>query len=163
MSALLKEPIARASIQSTVSGVGGAVFNEDKDTVFRTSVDFKNRIMIAYAGTASEEIKFSHPSTGASNDITQATQVLVQYVEKFGFDKSFGLLDISVLGREHLVNSDFIMTKISQMSRDYYEECLGLLKKNYGSVEKVAELLLLKETLSGDEISEIINNQERWD
>lgn len=160
MSALLGEPIARASIQSTVSGVGGAVFNEDKDTVFRTNIDFKNRIMIAYAGTASEEIKFGNPSTGASNDITQATQVLVQYVEKFGFDKSFGLLDISVLGQEHLVNSDTIMNKIGQMSRDYYTECLELLKKNYDHVETVAELLLSKETLPGDEINNIVTNNK---
>lgn len=116
--------------------------------------------MIAYAGTASEEIKFGNPSTGASNDITQATQVLVQYVEKFGFDKSFGLLDISVLGKEHLVNSDTIMNKIGQMSRDYYTECLELLKKHYDHVETVATLLLSKETLPGDEISNIVTNNK---
>lgn len=158
MSAILGEPIARASIQSTISGVGGAVFNEDKDTLFRTDTDFKNRILIAYAGTASEEIKFGNPSTGASNDITQATQVLVQYVEKFGFDKSFGLLDISVLGKEHLVSGDFITEKISKMSRDYYAECLDLLKKHYDKVETVAQLLLEKETIPGEIIENIVNS-----
>lgn len=156
MSALLGEPIARASIQSTISGVGGAVFNEDKDSVFRTSTDFKNRILIAYAGTASEEIKFTNPSTGARNDITQATQLLVQYVEKFGFDKSFGLLDISVLGKEHLVNSDMIMKKISKMSREYYEECLNMLKERYNEVETLANLLLEKETVPGEVIMNMI-------
>ena len=156
MSVLLGEPIARASIQSTISGVGGAVFNEDKDSVFRTSTDFKNRILIAYAGTASEEIKFTNPSTGASNDITQATQLLVQYVEKFGFDKSFGLLDISVLGKEHLVNSDMIMKKISKMSREYYEECLNMLKERYNEVETLANLLLEKETVPGEVIMNMI-------
>lgn len=157
MSAILGEPIARASIQSTISGVGGAVFNEDKDTVFRTSVDFGNNVMIAYAGTVSEEIKFGRPSTGASNDITKATQLLVQYVEKFGFDKSFGLLDVSVLGKEHLVNSDIIMQKVSQMSREYYNECLNKLKENYDKVEKVAELLLERETIPGEMIDNIVN------
>lgn len=156
MSALLGEPIARASIQSTISGVGGAVFNEDKDSVFRTSTDFKNRILIAYAGTASEEIKFINPSTGASNDITQATQLLVQYVEKFGFDKSFGLLDVSILGKEHLVNSDMIMEKISKMSREYYEECLNMLKERYDEVETLAKLLLEKETVPGEVIMNMV-------
>lgn len=160
MSALLGEPIARASIQSTISGVGGAVFNEDKDSVFRTNTDFKNRILIAYAGTASEEIKFTNPSTGASNDITQATQLLVQYVEKFGFDKSFGLLDISVLGKEHLVNSDVIMEKISKMSREYYEECLNMLKEQYNEVETLAKLLLEKETVPGEVIMNMIQKRK---
>ena len=158
MSALLDEPIARASIQSTVSGVGGAVFNEDKDTLFQTNTDFRNRILIAYAGTASEEIKFGNPSTGASNDITQATQILVQYVEKFGFDKSFGLLDISVLNKEHLVSGDFITEKISKMSRDYYAECLNTLRNNYDKVETVAGLLLEKETVPGNVINDVVNN-----
>ena len=160
MSVLLGEPIARASIQSTISGVGGAVFNEDKDSVFRTNTDFKNRILIAYAGTASEEIKFTNPSTGASNDITQATQLLVQYVEKFGFDKSFGLLDISVLGKEHLVNSDAIMEKISKMSREYYEECLNMLKEQYNEVETLAKLLLEKETVPGEVIMNMIQKRK---
>ena len=160
MSVLLGEPIARASIQSTISGVGGAVFNEDKDSVFRTNTDFKNRILIAYAGTASEEIKFTNPSTGASNDITQATQLLVQYVEKFGFDKSFGLLDISVLGKEHLVNSDVIMEKISKMSREYYEECLNMLKEQYNEVETLAKLLLEKETVPGEVIMNMIQKRK---
>ena len=160
MSVLLGEPIARASIQSTISGVGGAVFNEDKDSVFRTNTDFKNRILIAYAGTASEEIKFTNPSTGASNDITQATQLLVQYVEKFGFDKSFGLLDVSVLGKEHLVNSDMIMEKISKMSREYYEECLNMLKEQYNEVETLAKLLLEKETVPGEVIMNMIQKRK---
>lgn len=157
MSAILGEPIARASIQSTVSGVGGAVLTEDKDTVFRTDLDFKNRILIAYAGTASEEIKFGRPTTGASSDITQATQLLVQAVEKFGFDKSFGLLDISVLGKEHLVNSDVIMQNVQETSRKYYEECKEILQKNYDKVESVAQLLLEKETIPGEIINNVVN------
>ena len=97
MSYLLGEPIARASIQSTVSGVGGVVFNEEKESVFQTRKEFEDRVMICYAGRASEEIKFEDITTGASNDITQATALMMQYVETFGFDRQFGLLDISVL------------------------------------------------------------------
>ena len=155
MSVCLGEPVARASIQSTVSGVGGAVLPEDKDSFFRTDLDFKNRILIAYAGTASEEIKFGRPTTGASNDITQATQLLVASVEKFGFDKSFGLLDVSVLNREHLVSSDAIMATIQATSRKYYEECKEIMKDNYDKVEMIAKLLLDKETISGEVVATV--------
>lgn len=156
MSYLLGEPIARASIQSTVSGVGGVVFTEDKDTVFQTNKDFEHRVMICYAGRASEEIKYnSVVTTGASSDITQATEVMTSYVEKFGFDKDFGLLDVGVLSREHLVDSSEITNKISIMSKELYEKCKKLLEENYELVERLAEKLLDVETLSGDEILEL--------
>ena len=155
MSHLLGEPIARASIQSTVSGVGGAVFNEDKDTLFSTNKDMEHRVMIAYAGRASEEIKFNEVTTGASNDITQATHVMMQYVEKLGFDKDFGLLDVGVLAKEHLVNSDRITDKLTDMSVKLYAETKTLLEKNYDKVEALASKLLEVETLSGSEILEL--------
>lgn len=159
MSYLLEEPIARASIQSTVSGVGGVVFNEDKESVFQTNKEFENRILIAYAGRASEAIKFENiVTTGASNDITQATNIMLHYIEHYGFDKEFGLLDVGVLNREHLVNSDLITERLTAMSTDMYQKCYELLKANYTLVENVAQKLLEVETLSGEEIYKIIKN-----
>lgn len=159
MSYLLEEPIARASIQSTVSGVGGVVFNEDKESVFQTNKEFENRILIAYAGRASEAIKFENiVTTGASNDITQATNIMLHYIEHYGFDKEFGLLDVGVLNREHLVNSDLITERLTAMSTNMYQKCYELLKANYTLVENVAQELLEVETLSGEEIYKIIKN-----
>lgn len=158
MSYLLHEPIARASIQSTISGVGGAVFNQDKDSLFQTDTDLKNRIKIAYAGRASEEIKFHDVTTGASNDITQATQIMMSYIEKLGFDKGFGLLDAGVLNREHILNSDAVVSKMSEMSNELYAETLDMLKEHYSKVEALAQKLLDVESLSGDEITELLEN-----
>lgn len=158
MSYILGEPIARASIQSTVSGVGGVVFNEEKDSVFQTDKEFEDRILICYAGRASEEIKYHNVTTGASNDITQATNIMMHYIETFGFDKEFGLLDISVLSKEHLLNSNELTDKISKMSKEMYEKCLNLLKEHYDLVEKLATKLLEVETLNGEEIKYLLEN-----
>lgn len=158
MSYILGEPIARASIQSTVSGVGGVVFNEEKDSVFQTDKEFEDRILICYAGRASEEIKYHNVTTGASNDITQATNIMMHYIETFGFDKEFGLLDISVLSKEHLLNSNELTDKISKMSKEMYEKCLNLLKEHYELVEKLATKLLEVETLNGEEIKDLLEN-----
>ena len=157
MSYLLNEPIARASIQSTVSGVGGAVFNEDKESLFKTKEDFENEILICYAGRASEEIKFDVPTTGASNDITQATTYMVQYIERLGFDSDYGLLDISVLNTTHLIDSGDLTKRLSTMSKELYKKCKATLKENYSMVEKLAIKLLEVETLSGKEIEELFN------
>ena len=155
MSYLLKEPIARASIQSTVSGVGGAVFHADKETIFRTKQDYENRIKIAYAGRASEEIKFHDVTTGASSDITNATQLLIEYIETLGFDKDFGLLDIKELNKNHLMESEAMTQRMSSYSSKWYRETVELLEKNYDKVEALATKLLEVETLSGDAIYEL--------
>lgn len=156
MTYLCKEPIARASIIGTTSGVGGAVFGADKDTYFETKQTFESRVKIAYAGRASEEIKFNGDiSTGASNDISQATSLLMQYVEHYGFDEDFGLLDISVLNTEHFVDSKEITKKLSSLSTKLYKDCVSELQNNYILVETLAQKLLEVETISGKDIEEL--------
>lgn len=154
---LLGEPIARASIQSTTSGVGGVVVREDSVTMFMTKTDLRNSVLIAYAGRASEELKYTdtNVSTGASNDITQATDVMMKYIEQFGFDDDFGMLDVSVLSNKHLIDGSVIINKMSVMSKKFYADCKKMLSDNYDKVELLAKQLLEKETLSGNEIKSL--------
>ena len=160
MSLLLNEPISRASIKSTTNGVGGAVMPSDKETVFMTKESLENSIKISFAGRASEEIKFKDVTTGASNDITQATNIMTNYIERLGFDKDFGLLDITVLAQNHLINSDKVLEKLSKMSIEYYKECKNLLEVNYDKVEVVAQALLEREVLTSTEINELLKQKE---
>lgn len=155
MSCLLGEGVARAGIQSTVSGVGGAVFNQDKDTLLQTDEDLRKRILICYAGRASEEIKFGNITTGASNDITQATEILSMYVERFGFDKEYGLLDIGVLSKNRVIDGTDTAKRLGQMSLKLYDECKQLLSKNYDKVEQLAQKLLDCDSVSGEEIEQM--------
>ena len=156
MTWLLGRPIARASIQSTTSGVGGAVFREDTTSKFTSDKDLRELVMIAYAGRASEDIKFKSLSDGASNDITKATEMMTEYIERLGFDDDFGLLDVGVLSREHLLDSKDITKKLSQMSKELYTECKQKLNDNYDKVETLAQSLLDCNTLSGDEIDKLL-------
>lgn len=156
MTYLTGQPVARASIQFTTSGVGGVVFSEDSETMFQTADDLRNSALIAYAGRASEEIKFKRVTTGASNDITKATQIMVQYIEHLGFDGDFGLLDVSVLTKSHFMNSDAITARLSAMSTELYKECKARLSENYDLVEKVAAALLERNVLTGSAIKKII-------
>lgn len=153
-SYLLGIDIARASIVGTTSGVGGAVFNQDKDSQFLTDEDFRNKIKVCYGGRASEEIKFGAVTTGASSDITKATGMLQSYVQRYGFDNDFGLLDIDVLDR--YVDTDKVLSKYSELSKELYSEVKVLLSQNYDLVEKLATKLLQVETLSGDSIIEVL-------
>lgn len=156
MSMLCKEPIARASIKSTTSGVGGAVFNEDKDSQFRNQEDYEHRVMIAFAGRASEEVNFDRVTTGASNDITQATQVLYQYIGKFGFDSQIGLVDLDVLHEGSITTSDTVEKEICRLSKKLYEETVHQVRLHKDMIEKLALRLLEVESMTGAQIEEYL-------
>ena len=152
---LLGEPISRASIQANTSGVGGVVFGQESDTQFRTSEYYENRIKICYAGRASEKIKFDSITQGASSDITQATQILDEYVSKLGFEEKFGMLDMDVLAEKQIIDKSNAFELMQEKSKKLYQETIDLLTQNYNLVEKLAVKLLEVETLSGDEIKEL--------
>lgn len=156
-SLVLGEPIARVSIVGSTSGVGGAVFGAEKDTNFQTENDILNRIMIAYAGCASEEIHFGKRTNGAVNDIEQATELLKDYVFRYGFRSDFGLINIDVLQKDSLIDSSYVIKQLSELSKIYYRKSMILLKENYERVEILARALLEKETLTAEEVQELFS------
>lgn len=156
MNWLAGNPIARASIIGSTSGVGGAVFQADKDSsAFTTKNEYEWQIRVCYAGRASEIVKFGGYTDGASSDITQATKYLYQYVCKVGMSDDYGLLDIDVLKNisPFAVPNDLLQ----KLSRQFMDDTLKLVKNNYDYVEALAVELLDKETISGDDINKIFN------
>lgn len=158
VSYLLGIKLARASIIGTTSGVGGAVFQQESDSQFKTNDDFINDIKVCYGGRASEEIKFKTITTGASSDITKATELLNDYIQRYGFDNDFGLLDMDVLKDNMLIEADTMLSKMSELSRKFYKDTVNLLSENYGLVEILAKKLLEVETLSADNIYELLES-----
>ena len=156
MNLLSGKPVARISIMGMTSGVGGAVFQSDEGKVFHTKESVEQEIKILYAGRASEEIKFGreHITDGASNDITEATKLLVNYLTRFGFGE--GLIDYSVLSSSNMSDNN-VSEKVSKLSAQFYGEALEKLNENYDKVEQLAKKLLEVKTLSGSEV------QELWD
>ena len=159
---LLDEPIARASIKPTTSGVGGVVFREDANTMLQSKKDLKNAILIAYAGRVSEEIKFGsdYVTVGASNDFSKATDIIYKYIGRLGFDDEFGYLDINVLLSEHLIDNSKLLECSVKTSKELYAECKTLLKENYALVEKLAQKLIEVETMSGESIITLLGEKE---
>lgn len=158
MAYLTGSKLTRASIQGTTSGVGGYISTEENPSCFTTDKEMENHILIAYAGRASEEIKFGEVTTGASNDITQATHLLMSYIYQYGFcSETFGLIDLSVLRDQSLFDSSSIAGSISNMSIALYDKCSQFLKEHYDLVKLLATKLIEAETLSGDEIHELLD------
>ncbi len=164
MCILNERPVSRVSIMGMTSGVGGAVFQGDTERVFETKEEMLKKIMVAYAGRASEEIHYGKDkiTQGASNDITQATKLLSVYVTKYGFDEQSGLLDYELLSNNILADNGTVK-RMSQLSNELYQKTVSLLNENYEMVEKLAGKLLETKTLSGDEVLQLLKgvNYER--
>lgn len=158
MTWLRHQPISRASIQATTSGVGGAVFGAETESQFTTKQDMIDHVMIAQAGRASEEIKYSADliTTGASNDITQVTQTLTNYICRVGFDDEIGLVDVNALAEVGILDKHDLAKRVTEMSKNIYLDTLQLLKDNYDKVEKLAQKLLEVETMSGTDIVDLL-------
>ncbi len=159
MNLLSGKPVARISVMGMTSGVGGAVFQSDEGKVFHTKESVEQEIKILYAGRASEEIKFGreHITDGASNDITEATKLLVSYLTRFGFGE--GLVDYSVLSAVN-ANDTSIPERVGKLSSQFYEETIEKLNENYDNVEILAKKLLEVKTLSGREVQKLWDNSE---
>lgn len=159
MNYLACKPIARASIIGSTSGVGGAVFQADKDNQqFSTKEEYEWQIKICYGGRAAEKVIFNRVTDGAANDITQATKLIYAYVCKLGMSQ-YGLVDVDELksiSAFAVPNDEIRMTSIRFM-----QEAEEDIRANRNLVEAIAEALLENETLSGEEIQQIIIKTQR--
>lgn len=146
--------ISRAGIQGTTSGVGGAVFGADPNHMLMTKSEMESRVMVLYAGYIAEHLIYNDPSTGASNDITEATKLIQQYCERFGFSSENGLLDMSVLCEKRLLDGRSALSAIKDVSTALYERCSGKLqeKGNLEMVKALSDELLKEENIPGDRI-----------
>lgn len=152
MCYLEESPVSRISIHGTSSGVGGFVVQSDKLSQFITKKELLSKIRIAYAGRASEEL-FSGGelvTSGAASDLSQATNLLLQYISKFGFS-NLGMLDYAALVQHGFSSNSAIENELRELSLKMYAETLNCLKANYKVIEQLANLLLKKEDLTGAE------------
>lgn len=156
MKYLLGQPISRASIVGTTSGVGGAVFGEDKDGLLRTSKDIRDNILVYYAGRASEKIKFGDVSTGAVDDISKATEQIISYISKYGFDEEVGAVDLKQLYSND-VEVDRFSLRVMEMGKSYEKQAEDELSKNYELVERLAQALSENEIMTGSEIEKLLS------
>lgn len=162
------DPINKITIIPRGRAAGATWFlPEERD--FKYKDQLESQLAIAFGGRAAEEIVFNRFSTGASNDIKQATDLAQQMVRSWGMSDVLGPLSYAkneeqiFLGREISQHRDYS----EDTARKIDEEINGLIRKSYGRAKqilnenldvlhKLAELLLEKETVMGKELDELI-------
>lgn len=170
-SALLKntDPIQKITIvPRTMGALGYAWYVPDEEKHLRSKEELSERIITALAGRASEEINFGGSiTTGASNDIEQATGIARSMVTQYGMSERFGLIKLESVedkylsGRTVMECSDqtaaAIDEEVMKILNESYEEAKRLLNENKALMDELAEFLLEKESITGKQFMEIFH------
>lgn len=151
--------VRKVTIIPSTKGAGGYTLNIPEDRMYNTRTDLLNSIKIAIGGRASEEIQFGteNITTGAYGDIQKATETLVSMVKSYGMFSDTGLLNYGVLEDEGISSSSEILKLCSMEIKKLYDEVITLLKANSEKLDKIAELLLEKETIYDDDLDKIFS------
>lgn len=153
--------ISRISIHETTSGVGGYVLEESHKEQLLSKKELQDKIIVLYAGRASEEIFFGEQgiTSGAANDIQEATKHIKTMLMAYGLSEDLGMLDYNQLISAGLADESIITSSLQKLSHDLYKQSLELLQKNREKVEKLAEALLVAEELTGTEALRLLNDE----
>ncbi|MDR1209097.1 MAG: ATP-dependent metallopeptidase FtsH/Yme1/Tma family protein [Clostridiales bacterium] len=146
--------IAKLTIIPSTKGAAGFCVSIPPDRMFQTKSDLKARAAVALAGRAAEELTFGadNVTTGASNDIEKATAIAADIVAKYGMSETFGLVSPDAA---RLASDTALLRETRALTSECYVAAKRLLNENIHILRALAEELLTKETLTGDEIDAI--------
>ena len=174
VSALQKdsEPVQKITIVPRTMGALGYVMNvPEEEKYLNTKAEIQARIVECVGGRAAEEIVFNSITTGAANDIEQATKMARAMITQYGMSYKFGMVGLEspenqyLSGRNVLNCSDQTATEIDRevmkIIKEAYEEALKLLRSHRKALDEIAAFLIEKETITGKEFMEIFHEVER--
>ena len=156
---LLGMDIPKVTITASTSGAGGVTFINPKKMGLFSIEEIKNRVMMSYGGRCGELLLYNNPekiTTGASADIESATSNIYSMVTQYGMTEKYGMLNLNAL---HIDNK-VILDEVVKLAKELEGKTLSLLKENKETLRDIANALLDKETISGEELDEIINNNK---
>lgn len=162
------EPVQKITIVPRTSGALGYVLQtpeEEKNLMSKKEIEA--RLVTCMGGRAAEEIVFDTVTTGAAQDIQQATRIARAMVTQYGMSEKFGLMGLESRESMYLENGTVLNcsdetaasvdAEVMRILKESYEEAKRLLTENRQCLDKIAEFLIEKETITGKEFMEIFH------
>lgn len=152
--------VPKVTIISSTSGAGGVTFMLPKKSMLQSKRDLKNDIRMLYAGRAAEQLLLGEKdlvTTGASQDISQATNKIRAMLLNYGMSEQYGMLNPSLLtGNTRIYEDQSFIHEASELSLVLYNDTFNFLKENKHLLQAIAESLLEKETLTDEDLTRLI-------
>lgn len=163
-------PVHKITIIPRTSGALGYTMQVDEGEKFLMSQEEAfNKIATLTGGRVAEEIQFHSITTGASNDIEQATKMARAMITRYGMSDEFGMVALETVnnpylgGDTSLACSNETATKIDaaviQMVKEAHDKAYAIIQGNKDKLDEIAAYLLEKETITGEEFMEILNRE----
>jgi cell division protease FtsH len=162
------EPVQKITIVPRTMGSLGYVMHVPEEEKYLMSQDeMLARIVTLYGGRAAEKLVFNSVTTGASNDIEKATQLARAMVTQYGMSEKFGLMGLESVENKYLdgravlncgeQTAAEIDKEVMQILKGCYDKAESLLAGNRDVLDKIADYLFAKETITGEEFMKIYN------
>ncbi len=160
------EPVQKITIVPRTMGALGYVMQvPEEEKYLNTEAELRDMLVGLLGGRAAEELVFETVTTGASNDIEKATNIARAMVTQYGMSKKFGLIGLATVESKYLsgqaslncadVTAAAIDEEVMKMLAESYEAAKTLLSENRDVMDKIAEFLIEKETITGKEFMKI--------
>ena len=160
------EPVQKITIVPRTMGALGYVMQTPEEEKFlNTKKELEAMIVVALGGRAAEEIVFDTVTTGAANDIEQATKIARAMITQYGMSERFGLMGLESIQNRYLdgravlncgdATAGEIDEEVMKMLKGAYAEAKKLLAENREALDKIAAFLIEKETITGKEFMKI--------
>ena len=161
-------PVQKITIVPRTSGALGYTMQVEQGNHYLMSKEeIENKIATYTGGRAAEEIVFGSVTTGASNDIEQATKLARAMITRYGMSEEFGMVAMETVNNQYLggdtslaCSADtqaLIDQKVVELVKKQHERASQILLENREKLDELSEFLYEKETITGDEFMEILN------
>ncbi len=161
-------PVQKITIIPRTSGALGYTLQvDDGDHFLMTKEEILNKIATLTGGRAAEEFIFNAATTGASNDIEQATKLARAMVSRFGMTDEFGMVAFETMSNQYLGgDSSFACSpdtqarmdqKVMEIVSEQHKKALDIISQNAAKLNELASFLYERETITGEEFMEILN------
>ena len=165
------EPVQRITIVPRTMGSLGYVWQvPEEEKYMETKAELEANIITTLGGRAAEELKFDSVTTGAANDIEQATKTVRSMITMYGMSDRFGLMQLESVQGKYLDRNAVLQCsdetaaqvddEIKNVLKASYEKAKDMLSKHMNALDEIAGFLIEKESISGKEFMEIFNRTE---
>lgn len=162
-------PVQKITIVPRTSGALGYTMQvEEGNHYLMTKDELENKIATLTGGRAAEEIVFSCVTTGASNDIEQATKLARSMITRYGMSKDFDMVAMETQTNQYLggdtsltcsaETQTMIDQKVVELVRKQHEKAAQILLENREKLDEISQYLYQKETITGEEFMQILNS-----
>ena len=151
---LKNEVIHRISIIPRGKALGFVLQTPDKDKSIYSKQDLQHKIMSLLGGRAAEEVIFKNTTTSAQNDLARATEIALKMVGEYGMG-SLGLINYASLMLSYQVPTE-VFQAAQKIIEECYTEVIALLEEHRSLLERLAQKLMQREIISGEELSNLL-------